>query len=135
MLLAIDAGNTNIVLGYGINVRTGEWPSEVARRATSIEAETGRAIGRDRVLVESLAALARRYDDLLAGRFDAILDAWRERAPSAVGSRVRWTDGSGDHAGVTAGIDEHGALLVRVGEDVTRIVGGELVWESSAPTC
>jgi len=124
-----------VVLGYGINVRTGGWPFEVARSATSIEAETGRAIGRDRVLVESLAALARRYDDLLAGRFDAILDAWRERAPSAVGSRVRWTDGSGDHAGVTAGIDEHGALLVRVGDDVTRIVGGELVWESSAPTC
>ena len=34
---------------------------------------------------ETLAALARRYDDLLAGRFDAILDAWR--APCAVGER------------------------------------------------
>jgi BirA family transcriptional regulator, biotin operon repressor / biotin---[acetyl-CoA-carboxylase] ligase len=118
-----------VVVGYGINVRACEWPPEVAQRATSIEAETGRAIGRDRVLVESLAALARRYDDLLAGRFDAILDAWRRRAPSATGSRVRWTDACGEHDGMTAGIDDHGALLVHAGEDVRRVVAGELRWE------
>ena len=33
------------------------------------------------LLAETLAALSRRYEDLLAGRFDAILDAWR--APRA----------------------------------------------------
>ena len=32
-----------------------------------------------------------RYDDLLDGRFDAILDAWRGRAPAASGARVTWT--------------------------------------------
>ena len=31
-------------------------------------------------------------------------------------------------SGVTAGIDDRGALLVRVGEQVERIVAGELTW-------
>ena len=70
----------------------------------------------------------RRYDDLLDGRFDAILDAWRHHAPSACGARVSWTAAAGSQAGVTAGIDDRGALMVRVGDRVERIVAGELSW-------
>ena len=60
--------------------------------------------------------MARRYDDLLDGRFDAILDAWRARAPGAPGARVSWTTPAGLRSGVTAGIDDRGALLVRTAE-------------------
>ena len=81
------------------------------------------------LFVETLAALSRRYDDLLAGRFDAILDAWRCRAPSACGARVRWSSPVGEKSGVTAGIDDQGALLVRVGERTEPIVAGELQWD------
>ena len=118
-----------VVVGYGINVLAGAWPPELAHRATSLEAELGRRVERDQLFVETLAALARRYDDLLAGRFDAILDAWRRRSTSASGARVTWTDASGEQSGVTAGIDNQGALLVRVGEHMERIVAGELQWE------
>ena len=69
-----------------------------------------------------------RYDDLLAGRFDAILDAWRRRAPGAAGARVTWTTNAGTASGVTAGIDDLGALLVRVDDRVERIISGEVVW-------
>jgi BirA family biotin operon repressor/biotin-[acetyl-CoA-carboxylase] ligase len=117
-----------IVLGYGINVLATEWPPAVAQRATSIESEIGRAIPRDRLFVETLAALSRRYDDLLAGRFDAILDAWRRRSPSANGTQVEWTDASGEHAGITTGIDDQGALLVREKQDIHRLLAGELRW-------
>jgi biotin-(acetyl-CoA carboxylase) ligase len=64
----------------------------------------------------------------LGGRFDAILDAWRRRSPASQGARVTWTTPAGVHQGVTAGIDDHGALLVRAGSQVERIVGGELTW-------
>jgi len=117
-----------IILGYGINVGPMAYPPELADRATSLESELGRAIDRDQLFVETLAALARRYEDLLEGRFDAILDAWRRRAPAASGARVAWTTPLGQQSGITAGIDGRGALLVRVGDRVERIIGGELRW-------
>jgi biotin-(acetyl-CoA carboxylase) ligase len=80
------------------------------------------------VLAQTLAALSIRYDDLLDGRFDAILDAWRSRAPASVGARVTWRTPAGPQLGLTAGVDEAGALLVRVGDRIERIVGGELLW-------
>jgi BirA family biotin operon repressor/biotin-[acetyl-CoA-carboxylase] ligase len=117
-----------VVLGYGINLRPTAYPPEFADRATSLESEVGRVVDRQSVLVATLIALGRRYDDLLEGRFDAILDAWRRRAPAASGARVTWTTASGPQAGITSGIDDYGALLVRVGDSLERIVAGELNW-------
>lgn len=117
-----------VVVGYGINVRATALPPELRDRATSLESELGRAVDRHHVLVETLAALARRYEDLLAGRFDAILDAWRGLAPGASGARVSWTTNAGPASGVTAGIDDLGALLVRIEDRIERIVSGEVIW-------
>jgi BirA family transcriptional regulator, biotin operon repressor / biotin---[acetyl-CoA-carboxylase] ligase len=123
-----EGSDGRVVLGYGVNLRDAAYPSDLRARATSLEAELGRPIDRAGVLVETLAALARRYDDLLEGRFDAILDAWRGRAPAARGARVAWTTPTGPRAGVTSGIDDTGALLVRVGERLETIVAGEITW-------
>lgn len=117
-----------VVLGYGINVGAAAYPPEIADRATSLESELGRPIDRAALCIETLAAVARRYDDLLAGRFDAILDAWRQRSPGNVGRRVTWDTPSGSQSGITAGIDETGALLVSVGDRVERLFAGEVVW-------
>ena len=130
-ILAEAAGGgaeEQIVLGYGINVGPMAYPPELRDRATSLESELGRHVDRAPLLVESLASLARRYDDLLEGRFDAILDAWRARAPAATGARVTWATASGAVSGVTAGIDDEGALLVAVGDRIERIVAGEVTW-------
>jgi len=117
-----------VVVGYGINVRPSAFPPELRDRATSLESELGRAVDRHQVLAETLAALSRRYEDLLAGRFDAILDAWRRLAPGAAGARVTWATHAGASSGVTAGIDDLGALLVRIDDRIERIVSGEVVW-------
>lgn len=117
-----------VVVGYGINVQTKAFPPELRDRATSLESELGRATDRHHLLAETLVAIARRYEDLLSGRFDAILDAWRRLAPAAVGARVEWTTNAGTLTGVTAGIDDLGALLVRMDGRVERIVSGEVVW-------
>jgi BirA family biotin operon repressor/biotin-[acetyl-CoA-carboxylase] ligase len=118
----------SVVLGYGINVRSAAYPPELSDRVTSLESELGRAIDRAALFAETLVALARRYDDLLAGRFDAILDAWRARAPASRGARVSWEAASGARSGITAGIDDQGALLVQVGDRIERIVAGEVTW-------
>jgi BirA family biotin operon repressor/biotin-[acetyl-CoA-carboxylase] ligase len=130
-ILAEGAGRASvdaIVLGFGINLRPTAYPPDLAERATSLESELGRGIDRHGMLVAALIALARRYDDLLEGRFDAILDAWRRRAPAAHGARVTWNTPSGQQSGVTSGIDDNGALLVKVGDSLERIVAGELSW-------
>jgi BirA family transcriptional regulator, biotin operon repressor / biotin---[acetyl-CoA-carboxylase] ligase len=123
-----EAAGRHVVVGYGINVASAAFPPELGDRATSLESELGRPVDRDHVLVETLAALSSRYEDLLDGRFDAILDAWRRHAPAASGARVTWTTMEGTQSGVTAGIDEQGALLVQVGDRVERVVSGEVKW-------
>jgi BirA family biotin operon repressor/biotin-[acetyl-CoA-carboxylase] ligase len=124
-----EASGDAVVVGYGINVTATSFPPELRDRATSMESELGRACDRPALLAETLASIAGRYADLLEGRFDAILDAWRRRAPAANGARVTWTTPGGEVSGVTAGIDDDGALLVRSADRVERIVGGELKWD------
>jgi BirA family transcriptional regulator, biotin operon repressor / biotin---[acetyl-CoA-carboxylase] ligase len=118
----------HIVLGYGINVGARRLPPDVDARATSLESELGRPVDRAALCAASVAALSARYRDLLDGRFDAILDAWRARSTTSRGVRVRWQTPAGAQSGVTDGIDDRGALLVRAGDRVERIVGGEVTW-------
>jgi BirA family biotin operon repressor/biotin-[acetyl-CoA-carboxylase] ligase len=122
------SANRFVILGYGINVGPMACPPDLRDRVTSLEAALGHAVDRYQLLVETLAAIARRYQDLLDGRFDVILDAWRRRAPASRGAPVSWTDACGQHSGITAGVDDEGALLVRVGDRMKRIVGGEVTW-------
>jgi BirA family biotin operon repressor/biotin-[acetyl-CoA-carboxylase] ligase len=117
-----------VVVGYGINVGARAFPPDLATRAISLESELGRAVDRAALCAATLAAMSRRYRDLLDGHFDAILDAWRTRSPSSRGARVTWSVPSGARSGITHGIDDHGALLVRVGDRLERIVGGEVTW-------
>jgi BirA family biotin operon repressor/biotin-[acetyl-CoA-carboxylase] ligase len=121
-----------VVLGYGINVASAAYPPELASRATALESELGRAVDRAVLCAESLASLSARYADLVAGRFDAILDARRSRAFGSRGAREEWDTPSGERSGITEGIDAMGALLVRTSESLERIVAGEVRWRLHA---
>jgi BirA family transcriptional regulator, biotin operon repressor / biotin---[acetyl-CoA-carboxylase] ligase len=118
-----------VVLGYGLNVSPSAYPRELSDRVTSLESELGRVVDRAVLCAETIASMAQRYDDLLDARFDAILDAWRQRSPGSRGARVSWDSLAGPQSGVTEGIDEMGALLVRSGPRLERIVAGEVRWE------
>jgi BirA family biotin operon repressor/biotin-[acetyl-CoA-carboxylase] ligase len=117
-----------VVLGFGINLLSAAYPPELASRATSIEAETSRPADRPVILAAVLAAIAERYADLHDGRFDAILGAWRRMAPSLPSAMVEWDSPDGVVCGRAEDIDEQGALLVRVGEKLERVVAGEVRW-------
>lgn len=118
-----------VALGFGINVGPSAYPPDLVSRATSLESELGRPVDRALVCAHALASLAARYADLMAGRFDAILDTWRRRAPGHRQARVRWQDGGESRSGITAGIDEMGALLVHVDGSLQRVIAGEVIWE------
>lgn len=118
----------HVVFGYGINVRPGAYPPDLRNQASSLEEELGRAVDPAVVLEHTLAALDRRYDDLLAGRSDAILARWVELCPRARGAKVEWTTGASTRTGTTDGLDAAGALLVLTPQGRERIVSGDVKW-------
>ncbi len=122
-------GLQSVVLGIGINLQHAAYPREIAGRATSLEAELGRPVERGAVFVEVLAALEHRYAQVSAGRRAGLLDDWRALAVSIRGRRVEWDDlDGGVRTGLSHGIDESGALLVRTDTGIEKIVAGEVRW-------
>ena len=117
----------HVVLGVGINVARAN--RDVRGPATSIEEETGVVVSPARLWACCAASLARRRGQLTAEGPSPVLDAWRARAPSSVGSRVSWRGESGPRTGWTAGIDDTGALRVESLGEIVTFVGGELSWE------
>ena len=115
-----------VVVGIGINVRDGAWPPEVASRAGSVEGLTGRPVDVAALLVELLASLAERCGEVESGRVAALLRRWEALAPSSRGAPVEWSVGPDRRRGVTEGVDEQGALIVRVGARRERLSGGEV---------
>jgi BirA family transcriptional regulator, biotin operon repressor / biotin---[acetyl-CoA-carboxylase] ligase len=118
-----------VIVGVGINLTPAAYPRDVEARATSIEGELGRPADRALVLVEVLAALAANRRRLLDGHAADVLQAWRAMAPSSVGRRVQWMAGERRVGGVTQGIDDRGALLVKTDAGLERVIAGEVHWE------
>ena len=115
-----------VILGIGVNLREAVWPADMADQAGSVEGLTGRRVDPAHLLVELLAALATRCAEIESGGVAGLLARWEALAPSSRGAMVEWSVGSVRHRGVTEGVDEHGALLVRVGTRLERLAGGEV---------
>ena len=126
--LAVGTAAQAVVLGIGINVLRASYPPDIAARATALETELGRSVDRMILLQEVLVTLTDRYDHLRRGDLDDILRAWREASPSAMGATLEWDSVDGVHRGVTSGIDDQGALLVRTTCGIKRVIAGELRW-------
>jgi BirA family transcriptional regulator, biotin operon repressor / biotin---[acetyl-CoA-carboxylase] ligase len=117
-----------VVLGMGINVRPAPLPPEIARIASSLEAELGRSVDPGLLLAHVLAALNRAVADVAAGQSQALLTRWAALAPSSRGARIEWDAGGISRSGLTAGIADDGALLAVTSEGIERIVAGEVRW-------
>jgi BirA family biotin operon repressor/biotin-[acetyl-CoA-carboxylase] ligase len=123
----------HVIVGLGVNLTRASYPASIASRVTSIEHERGIRPDRGLVLGETLAALCTWHARLSAGRYGTILNRWRELSPSSRGTIVEWATADGVARGTTAGIDDDGALLVRVGTSIERIVGGDVHWSLTTP--
>jgi BirA family biotin operon repressor/biotin-[acetyl-CoA-carboxylase] ligase len=121
--VSIGSPEQAVIIGVGVNIQSAAYPPDVAARATSLEGELGRTIERGPLLAALLTAIDEQLAQVDKSPGD-ILQSWRAMSPNAEGTRVEW-DGK---QGVTAGIDDSGALLVRANGAVERIVAGELRW-------
>ena len=117
-----------VVLGFGINVLAGTYPPDIADRVTSLSAELGRSVDAPMLLAECLAAVAERVAQLTRGHTKAVLDRWRELSPSSTGARIEFDGMDRRIRGITSGIADDGALLVRVGDRVEPIRSGQVSW-------
>lgn len=124
----IGAPTQSVVLGVGVNTRRAAHAPDIAERATSLEQEVGKTVDQQQVLDALLLEVPGAYDALRRGAVDDILRTWREAAPSARGAHVEWDTIAGTNSGVTAGIDDAGALLIRTATGIDRVMSGELRW-------
>jgi len=124
-----DAGVQHVIVGIGINVRPADYPPPLVNRATSLERELGRSVDAGLLASEILVALNEQVTALEAGEREEMLDRWRRFSPSSIGAQVSWTASGETITGRTAGIDPEGALLIRTGGEVRRIISGEIIWD------
>jgi BirA family transcriptional regulator, biotin operon repressor / biotin---[acetyl-CoA-carboxylase] ligase len=122
-------GLQHVILGIGINISPSAYPRDIATRASSIETELGRAVDAGPVFAEVLAALADHLGPLSRGDARMLLGRWRALSPWSSGSSVECDTAAGRVSGIAAGIADDGALLVRVGDKVERIIAGEVLWK------
>lgn len=114
-----------VVVGMGLNVRTGAAPSEVVDVAVALEDVCGSAVDRRKLLAAVLTGFAYWMDQIEepAGQ-TALIDAVR-RESATLGRRVSVQLGDGTVLkGLAEDLDERGALLLEGG---VRIVVGDVV--------
>jgi len=120
----------DMIIGIGINVhhQRGDFPEDLARRATSLRIEAGAAARRVEVLAAVLEDFERRYARLLHGTPDDLLRDWGALSALPAGGRIAVDGPSGRREGELVGVDADGALLLReTGGGTARVPFGEIV--------
>ena len=112
-----------VVVGIGINLKSSNFPDEIAATATSIAAETGKAIDADE-LAAALTRYLSYFYDILNETDGAreILRHWQQRSTYFSGKSVRVTLPDGVIEGTTDGLEETGALRVKIPDGTVRII-------------
>ena len=105
-----------VVVGIGVNLKSSNFPPEIAESATSIEEEVRAAGNTDRITGDALAEMLTRYLSYFYGQLDspegpaAIIVEWRRRSSYFSGKRVRVVLEGETVVGTTDGLEPNGAL-------------------------
>jgi BirA family transcriptional regulator, biotin operon repressor / biotin---[acetyl-CoA-carboxylase] ligase len=117
-----------VILGIGVNLNMSQeqFPDDLRHPATSVAIRRGSPVARIRFVAVLLAELDRAYTDFLAGGFKVLREEW-ERRCNAYGRQVQVDMGSSRLEGAFAGIDQDGAMLVRLPDGrQERILSGDV---------
>lgn len=122
------AGEARVIVGIGVNLNHEAFPDELRQTATSLKIETGQKMVVDEFRDQLLLRLEHWYKRWKDGENRQILDRWRQLSSYAHGQQVAIRLDHEQFNGVTAGLNEDGALLVRTGNDNMRtILSGEVM--------
>ena len=109
-----------VVVGMGLNVRTGAAPYEAAATAVALEDVCGESVDRQELLVAALAGFSHWMDQIEAPVGQAALIDAARRESATLGRRVSVELGDGSVLkGLAEDLDERGALVLESGERVS----------------
>jgi BirA family transcriptional regulator, biotin operon repressor / biotin---[acetyl-CoA-carboxylase] ligase len=116
-----------VVLGVGVNVnaRAEDFPEDVRRDATSVLLERGEPAPRALLAAACFTALEEWIDRHAEEGFGPVAVAWRKRSVTLGRDVVVKVEGR-EVVGTAEDIDESGALLVRTGAGLERILTGDV---------
>jgi BirA family biotin operon repressor/biotin-[acetyl-CoA-carboxylase] ligase len=112
------------VVGIGINAHQPSFTPDLSTPATSLDLECGRSIARQSLLVALLESLQREALGLLDASSAQTIPRRVEQSSTWVRGRRVEVHGPQACAGVTAGLDEHGFLLVRTTDGLVTVQTG-----------
>jgi BirA family biotin operon repressor/biotin-[acetyl-CoA-carboxylase] ligase len=112
------------VAGIGINVHQRSFPADMSTPATSLDVEAGRPISRQALLVSLLKSLQCETLALADPAAEKAIPLRVEQASTWIRGRRVEVHGPQACTGVTAGLDEHGFLLVRTAAGVKTVQTG-----------
>ncbi|HEX4643965.1 MAG TPA: biotin--[acetyl-CoA-carboxylase] ligase [Candidatus Acidoferrales bacterium] len=102
-----------VAVGIGVNVNHEHIPDELAKIATSLRIETGRAQSRVEIVTRLLRHLETYYNRFIADGPQAIVARFTEVSSFARGKRVRIEAPTETYTGTTAGLEPGGLLRVK----------------------
>lgn len=112
-----------VIVGIGINLKSSNFPPEIAEIATSIETEIGKSFDKE-ILLEKLTYFLQIYYEILKSENGAekIRSEWIKRSSYAFGKTVKVTLENETIFGTTRGIEENGALRIEMETGEIRVI-------------
>lgn len=110
-----------VIVGIGINLKSSNFPPELAESATSIEAEIGKTPNIE-LFLPILTSFVEKYCDLLYQDAEKIRHEWSARSSYSFGKEVRVKLENKTIYGITRGIEENGALRLELETGEVRII-------------
>lgn len=116
-----------VVLGIGVNLNaeTGDFPPEVAEIATSVQVVRRSPVHRALFTAALLGQLETWVDRWTDEGFEPVRAAWKELS-STLGEEVLVRADNRELRGIAEDIDPNGALLLRVGDKLERVLSGDV---------
>jgi BirA family biotin operon repressor/biotin-[acetyl-CoA-carboxylase] ligase len=108
-------------LAIGIGINLAMHPTDTEFPATSLAALRARVPSAEEALAALAAQFAKWYETWSARGFPAVRDAWLARA-AGMGQRIRARLQNEEILGVFEGIDDQGALILRIGQERSRVI-------------
>jgi BirA family transcriptional regulator, biotin operon repressor / biotin---[acetyl-CoA-carboxylase] ligase len=120
--LSTDAGNPAAIVGLGINVHEGSVPDFLESEAVCLDKMAQTFVPRRQLMVRFLHHFQLCYLLFEKGSHEELLNRWKSMSSMWDGVPVWVTEGEVRRMGITCGLNEIGALLVRTTEGKTETI-------------